>query len=93
MSQVATLDDHDALSALARARVALGDKLTLMSGRLADRFDAFDVTTFIGLLGMLIGMWVWFGPGPAITVVFTLVFVGGVVGARQAGPVDEDEAD
>lgn len=54
--------------------------------------DSYDVTCFVALAMMLAGLTIWFGVGPALTVVGTLVLIFGVAGARSAEAREAEDA-
>lgn len=57
--------------------------------------DSYDVTCLLALAMLLVGLTIWFGIGPALTVVAVLLLAFGVAGARAAElrAADQREAD
>lgn len=53
--------------------------------------DRWDVLCVLGLVFLNAGLWIWFGLGPALSVVGALLLALGVLGGLNAGPVPPDE--
>lgn len=84
------------------ARTPLAQRLAAAAGAawatLTDAFGVFEWVTTLGAVMLLAGLWLWFGAGPALTVVGGIVLVLGIAGGRAAAAavsdvvVDDQEA-
>lgn len=72
-----------------------GGRTPTWRDRLAEAFGVWEWITTVGVVMLLVGLWFWFGGGPALAGVGALVVWMGIAGGRAAAAatIVVDEAD